>query len=374
MLLHNTIKAATIIMVLLATGCANVSNNNEDEIIESDHLIQITQEQFDSDNMKIGEVIIHNFEDAVICNGYITAPTNGMAQISTHISGKVETIDCSLGDYVKKGQVLSTLSSNELIILQQNFIETSAKLISLKADYERRKALINENIGAQKDFVAAESAFKVITAKYQSLKLQLELLTLNVGKIEDGELYSVFPVIAAIDGYITSINIVLGQNIDPAKNLMEIVDVNKLQLQLSVFENDVVHLEIGQNIRFNSLGEQNSIHNAILTSVGKTINPESKMIQCIAKIINEDASDFINRSYIEASIIINQNKAAALPNEAIVKSGKDYYVFVVEKIDNQTYFLQKVKVVIGRTSKGFSEIINGGDLTKVITNGVYNLP
>ena len=40
---------------------------------------------------------------------------------------------------------------------------------------------------------------------------------------------------------------------------------------------------------------------------------------------------------------------------------------------NEIYYLRKVKVNIGCVSEGFSEIINGGALMKVVTKGVYNL-
>ncbi|MCK5840301.1 MAG: efflux RND transporter periplasmic adaptor subunit [Bacteroidales bacterium] len=370
---YNLINALFIVLLFITFGCADTSKTNEDVISETGRFIQITQKQFASDNMEIGEVTIQNFKDEVKCNGYITAPPNGMAQISTQISGIVETINCSFGDYVKKGDILCMLSTNELFVLQQNFIETSAILKRLKADYERSKALFNEKIGAEKDLISIESEYEAMMAKHQSLKLRLELLKLNVSKIEAGELYAAFPVIAPINGHITSLNIVLGQFIELHKTLIEIVDVNQLQLQLSVFENDIKKLKPGQRIQFNSMGETDSLHYAILFSTGKTINMESMTIQCIAKIENKDKVMFINHSYIEAAIIVNQREANALPNDAISKAGQDNFIFVVEKSDNQIYYLRKVKVNIGCVSKGFSEIINGDALTKIITKGVYNL-
>jgi len=373
MKLYNTIKTMMVLMVFMSIGCTNTSSTTEVAITEPDHLISITQKQFEAYSMKIGEVTSQIFDEEVICNGYITSPTNGMAQISTHISGIVETINCTLGDYVKEGQVLSTLSSNKLIILQQNFIETSITLSRLKSEYERSKTLLKENIGSKKEFIAIESEYKALAAKYNALKLQLKLLTLNVSIIEGGEFYSVFPITAPIDGYITNINIVIGQTVDLQKNLIEIVDVNKLQLQLSIFESDVKYLKVGQNVVFSSPGNIIDEHKAILASIGKTVNMELMTIVCTAKILDEDMGNFINNSFVKASIIVSQKEVQAIPNDAIVKSGDDYYVFIVEKMDGQIYYLQKVKVDIGIRSKYFTEIIDGGDLTKVLISGVYNL-
>lgn len=323
--------------------------------------------------MEIGEVIELPFEETITCNGYVIAPPKGMAQISTQISGIVESILCSIGDYVKKGQVLCRLSSTELIVLQQDFAETSANLERLEADYERSKALYEEKIGAEKDYKAIESAYLISKAKYQSLKLRLEIMDLDISKIKNGELYKTFPIKAPISGFITYQHIMLGQFIEQQKNLMEVVDVNQLQLQLSVFENDMKFIEAGQNITFNSVGETQTIHSATLSSIGKTINMETKTIKCIAKINKAEDFKIINNTYIEAQISIRQTTAKVLPSDALLKSGQDYYVLVLEKSDDQNYHLRKVEIKIGRTSNGFTEIFDSEGLTKIVTKGVYNL-
>lgn len=362
-----------IIPLLFTTGCTNSPVSENEVKAEEDNLIQISADQFNSNNLKVGELTTQLFEEFVTCNGYIKASPSGMAQLSTQISGIVESINCAPGDYVKKGEVLCSLSSTELIVLQQGFAETSANLKRLKADWERSKALYDEKIGAEKDYISIENEYKIELAKHQSLKLRLELLNLDVSKIENGELYSSLSILAPISGYVTSQNIILGEFIEIQKNLLEIVDINQLQLQLAVFENNIRNVKVGQNIQFYSLGEKRALYNATLISIGKTIDKETKTIQCLAKIENSETFNKINNTYIEAKIIVAQMEAKALPNEAILISGNDYYVLVIDKSDDQNYYLRKANVKIGQRSKGYTEIIDGDGLTNVITQGVYNI-
>ena len=84
--------------------------------------------------------------------------------------------------------------------------------------------------------------------------------------------------------------------------------------------------------------------------------------------------NLINQSYVEARIAVNQKQADALPSEAIVKSGKEYFIFVVEQSDSKGYSLRKQKVEIGKVSQGYTEIINAQSIAKVLVKGVYNLP
>jgi membrane fusion protein, heavy metal efflux system len=370
---YYSITSIFLLFLFFNTGCGNSPETKGYDTNDSEQLILLTQKQINSEGIEFGEITKHVFEERVLCNGYIKAPVDGIAKVSTPISGNVENINCVLGDFVRKGQVLCMLSSNEFMNLQQDFAETSAILSRLKVDYERSKTLYNENIGAEKDFLAIESDFTAMTTKYKALKIWLETLKLNVSKIENGELYSTFPVVAPIKGYVTDLDLILGQFTGQQKDLVEIVNIDKLQLQLSIFEDDISKLKSGQLVYFKSLGEQELSHTATLVSIGKAINVDSRTIQCIANISNEVGKEFINRSYVEASLIVNQSEANALPNEAILKSAEGNYVLVLDKSDSEASYLRKVFVTIGRNSDAYSEIITDEFRGKVLIKGVYNL-
>lgn len=360
-------------LILLAIGCGKSSKINEAATSKTDQLTKITIMQFGSDSMAIGTLSNQVFEEEVQCKGYITAASNGIAQVGTPIAGIVESITCTIGSFVKKGQTLCMISGNDLMEMQQEFTETSARLRRLKSDYERSKSLYDEKIGAEKDFIATESEYKAAKSKYLSLKLRLELLRLNIAKIEAGDLYSSFSLNSPINGYITKQNLVLGQFIEQQKLLVEIVDVSQLQIQLSVFEKDIAKLKLGQTIKFSSPGENVFNNQATLVSIGRAVDPDTKTVTCVASIKNSQHANLINQSYVEALIAVNSSEAAALPSDAIIKSGKDYYVFIVDKSDNEAYYLRKQKVNIGRISKGFTEIVDNIDFNKVLVKGAYNL-
>jgi len=373
MKLYSRLIAISIPIIFTLSGCGKSSKTNEVAKSETDQLVKITIDQFKADSMAIGTTSMQIFEDEVRCNGYISAAANGLAQISTPIAGIVESVNCSMGSYVKKGQTLCMISGNDLMALQQEFTETSARLMRLKSDYERSKSLYDEKIGAEKDFIATESEYKATKSKYLSLKLRLELLRLNIAKIEAGELYASFSVISPINGYITNQNLVLGQFIEQQKLLVEIVDISQLQIQLSVFEKDITKLKPGQTVNFSSPGEISFTNKATLVSIGRAVNPDTKTVTCIAAIKNEKQINLINQSFIEALIAVNSSEAKALPSEAIIKSGKDYYVMLIEKSDVEAYYLRKQKVSIGRIATGFTEITSNIELANVLIKGVYNL-
>lgn len=369
-------KLNIIIYILLASSffaCKQKSISSNSIVNENEELIQISRKQFNSEKMEIGSITSHSFEDIISCNGSVTAPPNGIANISTPISGIVKSISFTSGNYVKKGQVLCQIESNELIVIQQDYAETSALLRSAKADYERNKALFNEKIGAEKDLFSSESKFKATKAKYESLKLKLQILHLNTNKIKEGKFESSLSISAPINGYITNYKLVLGQFMEQQQSLVEIIDPTQLQIKISVFEKDIHQLKLGQKLHFKTLSNPNESFLATMSSIGKGIDPQTKSILCLAKIEEEDKGKLYKGSFIEAQIITNKKNANALPNKAIVKSGSDHFIFVVDKNDQLNYYLRKEKINIGSQTEEFSEILNPQKITKVLINGVYNI-
>lgn len=361
--------AALLSMSLLS--CGKKSEQTTEETVD-ENIIEITSDQFKTNKMMLGSASKQSFSDDVTCKGFLQAPTDGIAKVSTPVAGTVQNVRFKIGDYVNHGQVICTVAGNEFMSLQQEFAEAAASFQKAKADYERMKALRAENIGAKKDYVSAESVYKASQASYNALKARIRLLNVNPSQIENGQMYSSFPVVSPIGGYVTRSEVVVGQYVDMMNELAEVVNVSKLQLQLSVFEVDIPKLEVGQTVRFAVSGAPDDSIRGTLVTIGKTINPDTKSVDCIARIEDTTKSKLVNQSYVEAKVEVSKVKAMALPSSAVSKSGDEYFIFVVEKNNADGYTLRRTKVGIGRSNDDFIEIVSGlpAGSNNVVLSGV----
>lgn len=371
--LNYFLKPILFLSITLLVSCSD-SSKDENNITEmKDSLIQITKAQFETEGMQIGNPVLYDFEVVIQTNGYIASPPNGKAQISTPISGIVKNISQSVGNYVEKGSVLCTIESNEIIIIQQDFIETANKLKVLAADYNRMKTLSDENIASQKNFMSVESEYKNMQAKYNGLKARIEMLKLNPDNILEGDVSSSISLYSPINGYVTMQNFLLGQYAEPQQILMQVVDVNQLYLQFFVFEKDIAKLKKGQKIYFYSSDNKSKTLTATVTSIGKSINPTTKSIECKADINNDNKSSLLDGMYVDVNVVTTKNTALSLPTDAIFKSGNDNFVLQKQKEENGNYYFIKKPVKTGMSVNGFTEIIGNENLTNILVKGVYNL-
>ncbi len=321
-----------------------------------DGLIEITPEQFKSSNMKLGSMGPQTFHDRVECKGYVSAPANAMSKICPAIAGKITGIHYKIGDFVPAGRVVATISGNDFMALQQSFAEAAAAYSKAKMDYERAKGLWAEKIGAQKDFLAAQTYYRSAYASYQSLRSRIMALGVSPARIEGGKMYTAYPVVAPISGYLTQINAVIGQYIDVDTDIAELVNLNALQLKVSVYEADVKRLKPGQTVYFGTTGSNNRTLMARLNTIGKTVNPDTKMIDCIASISKANGVTLVNESFVEAEIVVSAHEAQALPVTAVQKQGNSNFVYVVEKRKGNSYMMRKVPVNVGPTDGTSIEI------------------
>ena len=358
---------------ILLASCTHKQNRDEKTVMR-DNLIIITREQFETGKMVIGEPAKMLFDEKVRCNGNILVEPSGNAIISTSVAGLVKKINCMAGQKVYAGQILFELSGNEIIELQKDFAETASQLKRFRSEYERVKSLYSEKVVTEKEMVLAESDFKTATAKYSALKMKLKLAGLDDTKIEDGNFYESFSLKSPLDGYVSGINVSIGQHVDPQTPIAETFDVKRLQLRIAVFEKDLGKLEENQKITFNLLANPQKSYLSTLKSIGKNVDNETKTIACYADIDDFKSTNFVNNGYVEAMIITNLDTVTAVPEESIIKSGGDNYLLEYVKNDNDNYFLKRVKVDMGRINNGFVEMLNQPDITKIITKGAYNIP
>ncbi len=360
-------------MLLFAISCHNQTGSLTEEPgeMESGEIL-ITRAQFESSGMRLGAPVSTMFQQHVSANGYIVASPGGTAQIGSLIPGRVKQIYLTVGDYVKNGQPLFTLEGNEIILIQQLYAESYYQQIALKANYERQKSLANEQVTSQKDFINTESEYRSLLAKVTGLRAQLRMINIDPAMIEKGNISPVATIYSPIQGYLTRQDLVLGQYVEPQMMVMEVINPDQFRLNIEVFEKDLKDMVIGQQVIFYDPVDRNRMFKATLSHIGKSLNPETKTVQCIAQLSPADRRTFVDNMFVEAEIITCFREALAIPSEALKKEEDRYFVLV--KVDEKEgkLILRKTPVRIGVVMEEFAEVLDEG-AKDILVEGAYNL-
>ncbi|MEH6771707.1 efflux RND transporter periplasmic adaptor subunit [Maribacter arcticus] len=334
----------------------------------TDNRIQVTQEQFDQNNMSLGQIKESEFPIMVTTSGMIDVPPENRAVVSATMGGYIKTTPLLIGDKVRKGQLLVTIENPEFVALQQEYMEVNGQLSYLKAEYERQQTMVAENISSQKSFLKAESDYKTGVAKYNGLKKQLGMLNISVEQVEKGIISSVASIYAPIAGSITSVNVSKGTFVSPATSIMEIINNDHIHLELSVFEKDIMKIKKGQLVEFRIPEASSDIYKAEVHLVGTSID-DNRTIKVHAHLEDETVTNFLTGMFVEASIIIDSSTQMSLPTDAIGVIDDQSYVLLLDETKEGNYYFAQVPL----KTQGSYQNMTALDKTTIFKQGAQFL-
>lgn len=369
----------TLVMLTLF-ACNSDKDSNEPIQLEdraNSGAVTITPSQFSSSQMELGTLSKQEFHQSVKTNGMFDVPPENKASVSAYFGGYVKELNLLPGQEVKKGQVLLTLENPEYVQLQEEFLVAKAQLGYLKSDFERQKELVKDNVTSQKNFLKAESEYRVTSASYESLKKKLGLMNINANNITENSIRSTISITAPIKGYITEVNAEKGMFLNPADIAVTITNTDHLHIELNIFETDFPQVEIGQEIQFRLQKEGSNYYQAKVYLISKSIDVQKRTANVHGHLTNDDEIRlFAPGMYVEAEIFTTTDSLPALPQEAIVNIDELHYVLVKTAEEPEGIKFDRKEIQVGKTANGFTEIKNAGDFNEnfeFLVKGAFNL-
>jgi cobalt-zinc-cadmium efflux system membrane fusion protein len=345
--------------------------------------VMISQKQFESVGIQLGSVEQRNLKDIVKANGFLTVAPQHKASISAFMGGVVKSIFVQVGDYVKKGETLALLEHPDYIQFQDDYLKAKNNFAFLEKQYARQKELYASNATAEKTFQQTESDYNTAKATFKSLESKLKLLNINLNKVVKGEIESAVPIISPISGYVQTVGVNLGKYTDPMQEIFSVVDNSQMQVQLQIYENDILKVKSGQNIYFTLPNTGQSINKSIagyasVFSIGKALDNSTKSITVLAKVTGQTQQDFLPGIYVNGFIEAGTNKVNSLPDEAIIKEGQKNAVFILSRTiadsEGKEFIFGMRDVKVGISEAGFTEVTFLEDIpqdAKIVVKGAF---
>jgi membrane fusion protein, heavy metal efflux system len=368
-------------LFVAVTSCKNNTTETQSEPAKKDSVAakeehheteaELTDEQIKAIDLQTGSVEQRNLKSTIKVNGKLTLPPQNQAQVSILTGGIVKSIKVTEGIFVKQGQTLATIVNNEVIQLQQDYLENKSQLVYLQEEFKRQKELQEDRINATKTLQQVQNELSMAQARQKGLQTKLQLQGINAASISPTNFTNHIAVTAPISGFVHHINLTMGKFADANTVLFDIVDNRFLHLDLALFEKDISKVKIGNKILFTDANDVSHSHPATIFALNKSFEDNQQAIIAHAKI-EEQTETLLPGMYVEARIQIDDYKTSALPDEAIVSNGDEHYIYV--EIKKNHY--QQVAVKTGVSDMGFTEILPLEEIpanAKVVTRGAYYL-
>ena len=362
-----------IILFSLSTLLFACGSNPQEQVAMVDSLqanvITLTSLQYKSSNITLGKLERRPVAQRITVNGKLDVPPQNLVIISAPLGGFVKSTKLLSGMKVKKGDVLAVLENQEYIQLQQDYLDNRTKLEYAEADYTRQQELARENVNALKSLQLAKSQYESLRAMVSGLEAKLAMINLSPTSVKDGKIKSTINLYAPITGFITMVNVNIGQFVNATDVLFKIVNLEHMHAELQVYERDINKIAVGQRVTFR-LANDSSSYQAFVSLVGKEISPE-RTVQVHCELNTRDRS-LLPGMFVTAVIETASKETDVVPTTAVSSfEGKDY--IFVSSGDNQ---FKAIRVVTENSVGNFTEVrlqekvVSG---TTIVTTGAFEL-
>ncbi len=377
---NQLIPGLLFLLFLLVSACSSKDATKENIILDEDNGtdgLVITSTQFSFNGMQLDSLKKKEFSQVVKTTGIFDVPPENKASVSAYFGGYVKQISLLPGQEIKKGQLLFTLENPDYLKMQEDYLVAKGQLAYLKSDYLRQKSLASENVTSQKNFMKAESEFKVTSAKYESLRRNLQMMNINPDKISENNMQSTITVSAPISGFISGVRAEKGMFLNPSDLAVTITNNEHLHIELKVFENDFPEIKIGQAIRFRLQNKPTEQYEAVVHLINRSIDNESRTATIHGHLKKEEQKNsFAPGMYVEAEILTSSRLVNALPEAAVVNIDDKHFVLLQTNSDKETHSFEKREVQVGETQNAYTEISNGNTFKPTdlfLVKGAFNL-
>ncbi len=247
-----------------------------------------------------------------------------------------------------------------------------------KPNLKRHTALYKEDVYSEQNVQQVTVDYKNLKALVKSLEQKLYLIGINPGQLNEDNISNTVNLVSPITGFLKSVNVNIGKYVSPTDILFEIVNSDKLFLELTLFENDANKVASGQKIKF-FINNESEVHEASISQTGKSISNDKTFR--VYGTVTSSCKNLLPGMYVNALIDESDLEVRALPSEAVVSFEDKYYIFVFEKNKeedgNAMTEYRIIEVKKGAASSDYTEIIlpAGLDLktAKIVIKGAYNL-
>ncbi len=341
-------------------------------------IIELRDDQIALAKIETGTIELRSLSGNLKVNGSVGVSPENLATVCMPFGGFVKSTTLMPGNQVTKGQTLAILENQEFVDIQQNYLDARSKLEFAEAEYTRHTELYKEDVYSQQNLQKVTSEYMSLKAQVKAYEQKLAMIGINPVTMHEDDITRSVAVLSPISGFVKTVNINVGKYVAPTDVLFEIVNSDKLYLELTLFEKDADKVAAGQKIRF-FINNETEQHEAVIYQTGRSVG--SDKTYKVYATVSGTCRNLLPGMYVNAIIEATTSQVTALPSEAIVSFDDKDYIFIFEKnkeeSGRQFTEYKMVEVSKGVTDVGFTEVRlpAGFDMktAKVVIKGAYNL-
>ncbi|TEW52790.1 efflux RND transporter periplasmic adaptor subunit [Psychromonas algicola] len=320
-----------------------------------------------------------NIESVVLTNG-VLYPSK-LVDVGSQAAGQIESLAVSLGDQVKKGDLIAQIDSltqqntlkeaqAALNIINAQYRAKQAQIREATSEFKRQKTMLKDGASFQSAYDTAEAALMVYNAELEQITALKEQALISVDNAKLNLGYT--KIVAPIDGTVVYVSVQQGQtlsNNQETPSIVELAQLDTMTIKAEVSEADIIHVKPNQSVYFSILGAPKQKYHATL----RAIEPGPTLMTGDDSNLNIGDSDAIYYNALfdidnpekllrigmtaQVSIVLDKAENVLLvPSQILIKTNQESTYKVPVKIDGKSQYRT---VEVGLNNNIVAEVLSG---------------
>lgn len=299
--------------------------------------------------------------------------------VSPKVAGRVILIRKRIGDWVKRGEIISKIDDAEyqqavleaeanLKIAQASLNETISQFELAEQEFQRVKSLQEKGIASPAELDAASSNF---SAQESRLKLAMAQVEQREAALKSANIRLAYTVLVATEpGFIGERFIDEGSLLAPNSPVATVIGIDTVIIRTTIIERVYGRIRTGQTAEIRVDAFRDKRFFGKVSRIAPMLQEASRVANIEVEVPND--SLFLKPGMFAKLSVVLQEKDSAqtVPAEALVTRGGENGIFMV---DETTSTARYVPVTLGIATKEKVEILSPQIKGKIITLGQHLL-
>lgn len=285
------------------------------------------------------------------------ADANESTIATPKVPGTVVRVLVQPGAQVSAGQILAQLDNTAI---SQGKNELNQQLAFVTTLFEKQKRLWEKGVGTEVQYLSAKNQKEALEKSMRTLEAQIDMYNIK----------------APISGTLESADAKVGQAVAPGMPLFRVVNMANIKVKADVAESHSKKIKAGDQIKI-YFPDLKSEVNSSISFAAKYIDPLNRTFRVETKLPRVE--NLKPNMIAKLKIIDYENKSAITVNSNSIQTTETgSFVLVAKTVagknGSNSFVAERRKVTAGKSSEGFTEILEGlneGDV--VITAGYQEL-
>lgn len=301
-------------------------------------------------NITVMTIGLDSLVNNKILNGRLAINPEQTKYISSRVAGRIDQLFIrELGVSIHKGQALYTIYSEQLAVLQQEYLLALAQA---------------EQFGNDAKFKQIKEGARQKLILYNQSPAQIKALEVS-NKVDATVTY-----FAAESGIVAEISITEGQYVEEGSAVFRLENYNSLWVEADLYPNEAANVKIGQEVKVVIPGWENETQFMKVQFLNPSLQSASQLVQLRGNLTNPNGQWQAGQQANIYLPVKSNGDVLSLPVDAVIRTGQGAHVWV--ETEKDTFEAKMVKTGVENFDQ--VEIVEGlekGD--KVVMTGAYLL-